>query len=490
MEGDLISKLCIAVLLYGSLALALKPNLFSDVDKYLYRQWKAFLRALQSIQYLYRGGDVINDAYLRAGGLPFEISTPGKVHKMVTSRQHIYEINHAPVHQLSLHAVAKEFLQPKYTMHGFEWKDIRGVEGTGFVRALRHTLTNYLPNLTGSLSPLIADEITKGGQEKPCHHNWTTPIFFGQELCDNPEFFEAAHQFPHDAALAAEIIRILPLSIGRIANHEDVWKDGLQWLIDTAPKKAAWSVHRIVGEVMGIWYGSVHTLGIVSTSLSPITDADSLSNPSFALNKGVTYALHDIYSHPECMDPIIQELKNTNLDAFSGAPHELPVLDSVLKESARLSAFECTGIRRKALEPFTFSDGLSVARGEWVCVPHRSMMRDSRFFPNALEFQPFRFYQPPKEDGGGRGFPDRGSFLTDASDSWLVWGSGRILCPGRFYATAVQKLVVAQMLLGYDCELAPLPGPRSMQWRSTIVPKPSIQLLVKEKKTWLSLHVE
>ncbi|KAK8851035.1 cytochrome P450 [Apiospora arundinis] len=435
---------------------------------------------------------------------------------MVTSRQHIYEINHAPVHQLSLHAVAKEFLQPKYTMHGFEWKDIRGVEGTGFVRALRHTLTNYLPNLTGSLGPLIADEITKGVKKSPVittgqHRVSLYPlakrlvaranclVFFGQELCDNPEFFEAAHQFPHDAALAAEIIRILPLSIGRLVarcatkNHrasltfykhletevtkriencnDDAYQgsskqDGLQWLIDTAPKKAAWSVHRIVGEVMGIWYGSVHTLGI-----------------------GVTYALHDIYSHPECMDPIIQELKNTDLEAFSGAPHELPVLDSVLKESARLSAFECTGIRRKALEPFTFSDGLSVARGEWVCVPHRSMMRDSRFFPNALEFQPFRFYQPPKKDGG-QVFPNRGSFLTDASDSWLVWGSGRILCPGRFYATAVQKLVVAQMLLGYDCELAPLPGPRSVQWRSTIVPKPSIQLLVKEKKAWPNLNVE
>ena len=60
------------------------------------------------------------------------------------------------------------------------------------------------------------------------------------------------------------------------------------------------------------------------------------------MNQGVTYALHDIYSHPECMDPVIRELKTTNLDAFSGAPHELPVLDSVLKESARLSAFECS----------------------------------------------------------------------------------------------------------------------------------------------------
>ena len=39
--------------------------------------------------------------------------------------------------------------------------------------------------------------------------------------------------------------------------------DGLQWLIDTAPKKQQWSTGRLVGEIMAIWYGSVHTLTIV-----------------------------------------------------------------------------------------------------------------------------------------------------------------------------------------------------------------------------------
>ncbi|KAK8107789.1 cytochrome P450 [Apiospora kogelbergensis] len=407
---------------------------------------------------------------------------------MVTSRQHLSEINHAPVHQLSLHAVAKEFLQPKYTMHGFEWKDIRGVEGTGFVRALRHTLTNHLPNLMGCLRLLIADEVSKGVKKSPAttsepcqirgekvqskadNFSWATPSIAlspSESLSGAGELFGLLRPGAllvarcatknHRASLTfykhleGEVTRRIKNSNDDAYQGSSKQNDGLQWLIDTAPKRAAWSIDRIVGEVMGIWYGSVHTLGI-----------------------GVTYALHDIYSHPECMDPVIRELKTTNLDAFSGAPHELPVLD--------------TGIRRKALEPFTFSDGLSVARGEWVCVPHRSMMRDSRFFPDALEFQPFRFYQPPKE--GGQVFPDRGSFLTDASDSWLVWGAGRILCPGRFYATAVQKLVVAQMLLGYDCELAPLPGPRSMQWRSTIIPKPSVGLLVKEKRARPDLHVE
>lgn len=40
--------------------------------------------------------------------------------------------------------------------------------------------------------------------------------------------------------------------------------DGIQWLIDTSPRKYHWDADRLVGEVMGVWYGSVHTLAIVS----------------------------------------------------------------------------------------------------------------------------------------------------------------------------------------------------------------------------------
>lgn len=46
-------------------------------------------------------------------------------------------------------------------MHGFEWKDVRGVEGTGFVRALRHTLTSRLPELLPSLRELVTVQISE-----------------------------------------------------------------------------------------------------------------------------------------------------------------------------------------------------------------------------------------------------------------------------------------------------------------------------------------
>lgn len=50
-------------------------------------------------------------------------------------------------------------------MRGFEWQDQRGVEGTGFVRALRSRLTSHLPLLQPKLDRLVneilREELTK-----------------------------------------------------------------------------------------------------------------------------------------------------------------------------------------------------------------------------------------------------------------------------------------------------------------------------------------
>jgi hypothetical protein len=58
-----------------------------------------------------------------------------------------------------------------------------------------------------------------------------------------------------------------------------------------------------------------------------------------------------------------------------------------------------------------------------------------------------------------------------------------LLSPGRFYAAVVLKLTVARFLVDYDCELQPFRGDRSVQWRSTIVPKSSIELAVRPRNT-------
>ena len=58
-------------------------------------------------------------------------------------------------------------LQPKYTMYGFDWLDRRGIEGIGFVRAIRSLLTSNLPHVLPQIKSTISDNFTIIHQEHP-----------------------------------------------------------------------------------------------------------------------------------------------------------------------------------------------------------------------------------------------------------------------------------------------------------------------------------
>ncbi|KAF2178175.1 cytochrome P450 [Zopfia rhizophila CBS 207.26] len=434
MEKNPLVSSFVVLILTTSLSVVTELNPLLECVKVSLLIYKSLETKFFSIIYLLYGASVIDKAYIKSNGLPFQVTTPGRRYHMVTSLLHIEEINRAPLDVLSLHAVAKDFLQPKDTMHGFEWKDVRGVEGTGFVCALRTILTG--DRYVVPLYEMCKTVITR----------LNCSVFFGKELAED-----------RDSTFAAELIRLLPKAISRFTasyftrNYtSSATNDGLQWLIDRAPKKNAWSIDRLVGEVMGVWYGSLHTLSIA-----------------------VTFALLDLYSHPSYITPLRAEISSTSLADFN-TPSATPLLDNFLSESARLSAFESTGVRRQALQTFTPSDGLRINRGEWVCIPHRSMMRDDSNFADALTFDGFRFL---KDSGRS----SRDSYTADASDKWLIWGIGRILCPGRFYASAVLKLMVLRMLLRYDCELPQASEERSFQWGSTVMPKGGIMLVARER---------
>lgn len=49
-----------------------------------------------------------------------------------------------------------QMLQPLYTMSRFNWFNVRGTEGVGFIRTLRTLLTNNLPKILPQLRTLNA----------------------------------------------------------------------------------------------------------------------------------------------------------------------------------------------------------------------------------------------------------------------------------------------------------------------------------------------
>jgi cytochrome P450 len=206
---------------------------------------------------------------------------------------------------------------------------------------------------------------------------------------------------------------------------------------------------------MAIWFGSVHA---VSTT--------------------ITFAIHDMCLHPEYVEPLRQELEQGYAE-FERTGTGLPLLDSFIKESARLTPVEAQSTRRSALQPFKLSDGTKLEVGDWACTPVRAIMQNPEFYPSPLEFNGFRFADPAilNNEGGVFKFPQtKPSKLTDVDDTFHVWGTGRMACPGRYYASAIMKVIMGQLILQYDCELLHGKGNRFLEWRSTILPKSNIKV--------------
>ncbi|EED23820.1 cytochrome P450, putative [Talaromyces stipitatus ATCC 10500] len=472
---------------------------------FLKRRGKAWL-------FLFKGPSIIQEGYDKTKGAPFEILAPDARYLFVSSAEHIKAIDAAPDSVLSLQAAAKQMLQPKYTMHNFNWFDQRGLEGTPLVRALRTLLTNHVPDILPDIRRAMVTKFDQmlqscpeidGGHLAPLYSMIISVVaysnalaFFGEELAQNQEFMKSAVDFIEKTLLVAEIMRLLPCfmapKIGtflankfkahlvindnlvavteerlrerdmkRFGHEIRTHKDCIQWVMECSPKQKPWSAQRIVHELMALWFGSVHVL---STT--------------------ICFAIHDLCLHPEYIEP---------LRAECAEPGAMDLLDSFIKESMRTTPVESMSTRRQALQPFELPDGHKIQVGDWICTPLRAMMRDSANYPDPLKFDGFRFVDTerlnalknmPSSLGSdpemrmvGSG---KGSRLTDVID-WQVWGTGRMACPGRYYAAAIMRTVVEIFITEYDIQLSNPEASRWVSWRTFIYPRSSTEVVLRRR---------
>ncbi|KAM7212431.1 cytochrome P450 [Rhypophila decipiens] len=494
-------------------SIGLRIPVFSNFYKFVSKRILAW-------GYLFNGPGIIQRAYRVSGGAPFEILAPDTRMVFVSSPEDIKELDRAPDDVLSLNGAAKHMLQPVYTMNGFNWFDRRGVEGVGFVRTLRSLLTQNLPQLLPDLSRLARVRWAELLENKRTLRDGAihAPVYpmmldlvvlmnarslFGEDLIKDTRFMTSALSYVEETLLTAEIVKLLPRFLAppvggflgwaprshktffqslipateqrireterkRLGHTVPRRADCIQWIIDTAPKQNPWSAERVIYELMTIWFGSVH---ILSTT--------------------IVYAIHDLCLHPEYVEPLRQELetcyKEFERTGGCDAAGALPLLDSFLKESARLTPVESMSVRRCDLQPYSLSTVThSLQVGDWACAPSGAINLSATYYTSPDEFSGFRFVPPsmvPDDDGwkkrdgsstSSSSLPMQStpSSLTDVDSSWLMWGTGRMACPGRYYATAFMKTVVAQLLLDYDFKLAEPESKRWISWRVAKIPKP------------------
>lgn len=333
--------------------------------------------------------------------------------------------------------------QPKYTMNGLAVEDRMSANGNLHSRVLRVVLRSHLGHLQPSLYRVICNSSTHGfeaGRKLP--NAWTelqsfsmakeiiaaanSLVFFGETLSGDPQFVKAALDYPDDLFKTAEVLRLVPSVLAPIAApilmrqhqaskvlvehlepvveqrleqsksidgfHGPKPLDCIQFFIDASLQKDTWSAHKIVQVILGIWFASVH-------------------QPALSL----IYALDDLCTYPEYVDLLRKELSTCNV--IEDDLDTLPLLDSFLKESARLHPSDSISVRRKVLQPYKFSDGTRLSVGDVACIPLQAIMRDPSSYPDSMRFNGFRFV-----DEQGTGSVKR---FTDTSPTYPLWGLGK-----------------------------------------------------------------
>ena len=210
-------------------------------------------------------------------------------------------------------------------------------------------------------------------------------------------------------------------------------------------------------------------------------------------------ALYDICARPEYINSLRDEA-HAALSTDGGSWQlstikQLKRLDSFFKESLRFTQpdtrklfrrcregeanFDSVGFNRKVLSSVKLSDGVTVLpTGTFINMAAGPMSRDPTFYDEPNTFNGYRFYSPD----GGAAQPPAHDF-TGIEPGNVAWGSGRLTCPGRWYASAMNKLMVASLLVCYDIQFpeGQSTRPPSIYSDGTIMPSPTQEILFRER---------
>ncbi|GLB16874.1 hypothetical protein AtubIFM61612_006729 [Aspergillus tubingensis] len=150
--------------------------------------------------------------------------------------------------------------------------------------------------------------------------------------------------------------------------------------------------------------------------------------------------------------------------------NDLKLMDSVLKESQRLKPHSIgklsphhqllhttenspnttttAGMRRFAQEDVTLSDGTVLPKGTISVLTSESNW-DPTIYPEPETFDAYRFLKLRETPG----FETVAQAVT-TSPQHLAFGLGKHACPGRFFAIALNKIILCHVLSEYDFKVA------------------------------------
>ncbi|KAF2768435.1 cytochrome P450 [Teratosphaeria nubilosa] len=303
--------------------------------------------------------------------------------------------------------------------------------------------------------------------------------FGGVELAHNEAFTKISIDFTIALMISAEILKLLPTWAKDWAQYftpayklkkkaercigayvaerlkatgspgEVPRKDMLQFLIDDAPAVER-TAPQLVERLLALDVAAIHT-----TTMS------------------VTSALYTLCSHPAetYLLPLRHEIRMTcpSGNLTKEALDKMQKLDSFLRECGRLQPIGVLGSVRKANKDFVFKDGTVAPKG-YLIAANQVALHDTFTDP---VFDGFRYYRQAEAKG------EKQPQVVSTSTQYLAFGHGRHACPGRFFAVAEMKTILALMILRYDMKLIPGTAPKVRYFGTAPIPETQLPILVK-----------
>ncbi|CAG8020794.1 unnamed protein product [Penicillium salamii] len=158
--------------------------------------------------------------------------------------------------------------------------------------------------------------------------------------------------------------------------------------------------------------------------------------------------LIDIANNPQLVEPLRQEIR-TSLSGHGlglAALAKMELLDSVMKESQRQIPIS-VGLERKVIRETFLPDGTKLPKGSHVMVDTSDMWNPA-IHERPESYDGYRFVKRRREG-------DKASQFVQSSREHNIFGGGRHICPGRFFASTELKLCLAHILLKFDLRLPP-----------------------------------
>ncbi|RHZ85947.1 hypothetical protein Glove_58g60 [Diversispora epigaea] len=158
-------------------------------------------------------------------------------------------------------------------------------------------------------------------------------------------------------------------------------------------------------------------------------------------SRHITFALYDFAGRPELWDDIYEEQVRIDKECIGELSpqhiNKMVKLDSFVRESLRTFDSALIPLPHKCLESYTFKNGMSIPKGRIV----QTYLMDIHYNTTAYGPEPRSF------------LPYHGlenNFSASKIDkNYLIFGSGKHACPGRFLAVNEIKIGMHKLILNY-----------------------------------------